>query len=34
MMLIKRVYEIDSLTCPNCGGTMKVVAFLEPRKQT
>ena len=29
-MLIKRVYEIDSLTCPNCGGTMKVVALLEP----
>ena len=33
-MLIKRVYEIDPLCCPNCGGTMKVVAFLEPRKQT
>ena len=29
-MLIKRVYEIDPLACPNCGGTMKVVAFLEP----
>ncbi len=28
-MLIKRVYEIDPLACPNCGGTMKVVAFLE-----
>ena len=29
-MLIKRVYEIDPLACPNCGGTMKGVAFLEP----
>ena len=29
-MLTKRVYEIDPLACPNCGGTMKVVAFLEP----
>lgn len=29
-MLIKRVYEIDPLACPCCGGTMKVVAFLKP----
>jgi hypothetical protein len=29
-MLIKRVYEIDPLCCPQCGGTMKVIAFLEP----
>ncbi len=29
-MLIKRVYEVDPLTCPHCGGTMKVVAFIEP----
>jgi hypothetical protein len=28
-MLIKLVHEIDSLACPNCGGTMKVVAYLE-----
>ena len=28
-MLIKRVYEIDPLACPECGGRMKVVAFLE-----
>jgi len=28
-MLIKRVYEIDPLCCPQCGGTMKVVAFIE-----
>jgi len=30
-MLIKRVYEIDPLACPRCGGQMKVVAFIEPR---
>jgi ribosomal protein S27E len=29
-MLIKRVYEIDPLACPKCGGTMKVIAFIEP----
>ncbi len=29
-MLIKRVYEVDPLACPHCGGQMKVVAFLEP----
>ena len=29
-MLIKRVYEIDPLSCPECGGQMKVVAFIEP----
>ena len=29
-MLIKRVYEVDPLACPHCGGEMKVVAFIEP----
>ena len=29
-MLIKRVYEVDPLACPKCGGQMKVVAFIEP----
>ena len=29
-MLIKRVYEIDPLACPKCGGRMKVIAFIEP----
>ena len=29
-MLIKRVYEVDPLACPRCGGQMKVVAFIEP----
>ena len=29
-MLIKRVYEVDPLACPKCGGVMKVVTFIEP----
>ena len=29
-MLIKRVYEIDPLACPECGGRMQVIAFIEP----
>jgi hypothetical protein len=28
--LIKRIYEVDPLACPKCGGVMKVVAFIEP----
>jgi len=29
-MLIKRVYEVAPLSCPECGGAMAVVAFIEP----
>ena len=29
-MLIKRVYEVDPLSCPQCGGQMAVVAFIKP----
>lgn len=29
-MLIKRVFEVDPLACPLCGGEMKVVEFIEP----
>jgi hypothetical protein len=29
-MLIKRVYEIDSMACPNWGGPMDVVSFIDP----
>lgn len=29
-MLIKRIYEVDPLACPKCGGRMKVIAFIEP----
>jgi hypothetical protein len=27
--LIKCVYEVDPLKCPKCGGTMKIVSFIE-----
>ncbi len=26
--MIRKVYEVDPMTCPKCGGTMKVIAFL------
>jgi hypothetical protein len=29
-MLIKRIFEVDPLACPQCGSEMRVVAFLEP----
>ena len=32
-MLIKRVYEVDPLECPECGGAMKIISFIE-RRQT
>lgn len=25
--MIRKVYEVDSLMCVQCGGTMKVIAF-------
>jgi hypothetical protein len=31
-MLIKWVYQADPLLCPRCGGTMKIVAFIEARR--
>jgi hypothetical protein len=31
-MLIQRVYQADPLVCPKCGGTMKVIAFIETRQ--
>jgi hypothetical protein len=26
--MIRKVYEVDPMVCPQCGGTMKVIAFL------
>ena len=26
--MIRKVYEVDPLLCPKCGGVMKVVAFI------
>lgn len=31
--LIKRVYEVDPLCCPQCGGAMTIVAFVEQKDQ-
>ena len=28
-MLITRVYEVDPLECPQCGGVMKIIRFIE-----
>ena len=30
--LVKRVYEVDPLVCPKCGGEMRVIAFIERRR--
>ena len=27
--LIKCVYEVDPLKCPKCGGTMKIISFIQ-----
>jgi hypothetical protein len=32
-MLIQRVYHADPLRCPQCGGTMKIIAFIEAHQQ-
>jgi hypothetical protein len=29
--MIRRVYEVDPLVCPACGGEMRVVAFITDR---
>src|SRR4030042_697738 len=26
--MIRKVYEVDPMVCPQCGGTMQVIAFL------
>jgi len=30
---IKKVFEIDPLVCPKCGGDMKIIAFIHDRKE-
>jgi hypothetical protein len=32
-MLIRRVYEVDPLACPKCGGAMKIISFIERCQQ-
>jgi len=31
--LIKQVYETDPLVCPQCGGAMRIIAFIEKRQE-
>jgi len=31
--LIKMVYEVDPLKCPDCGGTMRIVALIDHDRQ-
>ena len=26
--MIRKVYEVDPMVCPKCGGQMKVIAFI------
>jgi hypothetical protein len=30
--LIKKIYEVDPLICPRCGGNMRIIAFIEDYK--
>jgi hypothetical protein len=30
--LIKKIYEVDPLLCPKCGGSMRIIAFIEDDK--
>ena len=30
--LIKKIYEVDPLICPKCGGHMRIIAFIEDYK--
>ncbi|MDP3012347.1 MAG: hypothetical protein Q8N27_06470 [Candidatus Hydromicrobium sp.] len=30
--LIKKIYEVDPLTCPKCGIDMRIIAFIEDYK--
>jgi len=27
--MIRKVYELDPLECPSCGGQMKIISFIE-----
>ena len=27
-----KIYEVDSLICPRCGGDMRIIAFIEDYK--
>jgi hypothetical protein len=31
--LIKRIWQVDPLTCPRCGGRMKILSFINPAQR-
>ena len=31
--LIKKIYEVDPLLCPKCGGQMKIIAFIQDPRE-
>ena len=31
--MIQKVYEVDPLVCPECGGRMRIIAFIERKDQ-
>jgi len=30
--MIRKVYEVDPLCCPSCGGQMRIISFIEDHK--
>lgn len=30
--MIRKVYEVDPLICPSCGGEMSIISFIEEPK--
>jgi hypothetical protein len=32
-ILIQRIYQVDPLRCPQCGGAMKIIALIEARQE-
>ncbi len=30
--MIRKVYEVDPLICPSCGGKMSIISFIEEPK--
>jgi hypothetical protein len=30
--MIRKVFEVDPLLCPSCGGQMKIISFIEDPK--
>ena len=30
--MIRKVYEVDPILCPSCGGRMRIISFIEEPK--